>query len=240
MRRYAVIGSPISQSFSPGYFNKKFKDLGISDIHYAALEVKDIAEIRNVIEEHGLDGFNVTIPHKETIIEHLDELSHDARSIGAVNTVKIVDGKLLGFNTDHIGFRESLVPILEGRKRALIFGTGGSSLAVMYALETLGVEYNRVSRGELGNLQYHDIMPELLADYPILINTTPLGMHPLESKCIPIDYQGIAEGSLCIDLIYNPEETVFLRNCKNAGAEVKNGLEMLEIQADKSWEIWNS
>ena len=240
MRNFAIIGFPIKHSFSPEYFKEKFIQESVKDASYVAIEVAEISDIRQVIRTHNLAGFNVTIPHKQTILPHLDGISEAARVIGAVNTVTVRDGALYGDNTDYIGFRKSVRNLLRsGFQSALIFGTGGSSVAVKFALEQLGVLYSTVSRGKRADYTYTDIDEEVLGDNNILINTTPLGMDPKIDECIDIPFEFIDMRHICVDLIYNPEETLFLLKSSQRGARVKNGLEMLQIQADESWKMWN-
>ena len=241
MRKYGVIGNPIKQSFSPGYFAKKFEKQGITDARYDAYLVHEISQIITLVRQENLSGFNVTMPHKETIIAHLDQLDEAARQVGAVNTVKVVDGKLCGYNTDAVGFRKSLKGLVpRGVVTALVFGTGGSSRAVRYALQQLGVLHSSVSRGAGAEYTYADITEEVIAEHRFIINTTPLGMSTLEDQCLAIPYQALSSTHVAYDLVYNPSETLFLAKAKKQGAHTKNGLQMLELQADASWEIWNT
>ncbi len=241
MRKFAVVGFPVKHSFSPAYFEDKFGKESISDASYTAIEVADISDIKQVEKTHNLAGFNVTIPHKQTILPFLDSMSEAANVIGAVNTVTVRDGKLHGDNTDYIGFRKSIRSLLRGGfQSALIFGTGGSSAAVKYALNQLGVLYSSVSRGKDGDYSYLDLDEETLLENSLLINTTPLGMSPKLDECVDIPYEFLTKRHLCIDLIYTPAETLFLQKASGQGARVKNGLEMLQIQADEAWKIWNS
>jgi len=241
MRKFAVVGFPVKHSFSPAYFEDKFGKESISDASYTAIEVADISDIKQVVKTHNLAGFNVTIPHKQTILPFLDSMSEAAKVIGAVNTVTVRDGKLHGDNTDYIGFRKSIRSLLRGGfQSALIFGTGGSSAAVKYALNQLGVLCSSVSRGKDGDYSYLDLDEETLRENSLLINTTPLGMSPKLDECVDIPYEFLTKRHLCIDLIYTPAETLFLQKASGQGARVKNGLEMLQIQADEAWKIWNS
>lgn len=241
MRKYGVIGNPIEHSFSPDYFAKKFEIFGISDASYAAFLVEDVSTIKNLVKKEGLSGFNVTIPHKESIVPYLDELTEAARQIGAVNTVRIEGEKLIGHNTDYIGFRKSLKGLVpRGVVTALIFGTGGSSKAVKYAFQQMGILHSSVSRGKNAEYTYADISAEEIEDHRILINTTPLGMNPLEGKCVDIPYDDITNRHTVYDLVYTPAKTLFLEQAEKQGARIKNGLQMLEIQADEAWKIWNA
>ncbi len=240
-RRFAVIGKPVKHSFSPSYFSKKFEALELTDCEYSALEVEDIADIRRIAMDENLVGFNVTIPHKQTILAYLDSVSEAAKVIGAVNTVTVKNGKLHGDNTDYIGFRKSLQPLISSLvTKALIFGTGGSSAAVRYALNQMGVLHASVSRGNFADYTYYELTLADIAEHKLLINTTPLGMSPYVDTSVPIDYTAIGKKHICYDLIYTPAETQFLRLAKENGATAKNGLQMLEIQADASWDIWNT
>lgn len=240
MKKYGVIGYPVLQSFSPQYFAEKFQILGLHDFIYEAIEVEDISTIRSLIQKGEWDGLNVTIPHKQSVIPYLDGLSDLAVKLNAVNTIKLEGQKLMGYNTDYYGFSTSLTRVLsKEHSSALIFGSGGSSLAVRFALRKLGIDYKLISRGAGGDLTYSQLTNEIVAQHKILINTTPLGMYPNLDEAVNIPYEGIGVDHLCFDLVYNPSETVFLYKCKLQGAQVKNGREMLELQADKSWDIWN-
>jgi len=188
-----------------------------------------------------LRGLNVTIPHKQTVIPYLDELDEAARGIGAVNVIKVSSGKLRGYNTDYIGFMRSLIPLVKSsHKKALVLGTGGSAKAVKYVLKKIGISYTLVSRNpnDKSVLRYSDITSDLLQEYTVLINTTPAGMYPKISEAPDIPYQHIGSQHLLFDLIYNPEETLFLKYGKQPGASVKNGYEMLVFQAEEAWRIW--
>lgn len=240
MRNFAVIGFPVKHSFSPDYFTKKFEEEAISDASYTAIEIEDIRDIRQIIKTHNLTGFNVTIPHKQSIIAYLDSLSEAARVIGAVNTIVVKNGKLHGDNTDFIGFRKSISQLIKADTKALIFGTGGSSLAVKYALTQMGILHSSVSRGNLADFTYGELTAGDIGEHKLLINTTPLGLPPNVKESVEIPYHGIGEKHLCYDLIYTPEETEFLSKAKAHGAKIKNGVQMLEIQADEAWKIWNS
>ena len=241
MKKYGVIGFPVRHSMSPAYFTEKFGLLGVSDCQYAAYELANIADIKKLIVQENLAGINVTAPHKQTIIPFLDHLSEAAKTIKAVNTVTVKNGILYGDNTDYMGFSSSIRELLPTEKiQALIFGTGGSSLAVRYALIQMGIPYKSVSRGAAADFTYDDITPRIVHDHKLLINTTPLGMFPDIGTCVTIPYDAIGETHVCYDLIYTPEETEFLRRSKESGARLKNGLEMLKTQADHAWDIWNS
>ncbi|MFB1003742.1 MAG: shikimate dehydrogenase [Bacteroidia bacterium] len=241
MKKYGVIGFPVKHSFSPAYFAQKFNFLGITDCEYAAYELSNIVDIKELIARENLAGFNVTIPYKQTIIPYLDHISEAAAQINAVNTITVKNGKWYGDNTDHIGFSSSLMGLMPSDEtKALIFGTGGSSLAVRYALNQMGISYNSVSRGAAGDYTYDEITLSIVKEHRLLINTTPLGMYPRVAESVAIPYEAIGDKHLCYDLVYTPEETEFLCKAKAKKATIKNGLEMLEIQADEAWDIWKS
>ncbi len=249
MTEFGLIGKTLSHSFSKPYFEKKFKDLGLPDHCYLNFELTSIEELQNVLNDHPLlRGFNVTIPYKEQIIPFLDELGEEAKAIGAVNCVKIQDqsnGKreLIGYNTDVYGFASSIKPFLEPQhSRALILGTGGSSKAVAFALKRIGVEVFFASRNAKGEnvFSYRQLNEHMLNSFKLIVNTTPLGMFPNMNEAPEIPYEYIGSSHLCYDLIYNPEETLFLKKCKAQGASTMNGYNMLKLQAEKSWEIWTT
>ncbi|MCM1290966.1 MAG: shikimate dehydrogenase [Prevotella sp.] len=241
---YALIGYPVGHSFSAGYFNKKFEEEKL-DERYVAIQIPRISLFPSILNEYRhLKGINVTSPWKQDIIPFLDEISEDAKKIDAVNTIKITRIKgalhLSGHNTDIYGFRESLKKVVrEDISSALIFGTGGASNAVAEALSQLGIKYMRVSRSSDNALNYADLSTELVAQSKLLINATPLGMGQNTSKCVPIPYDAISTKHICYDLIYNPAQTEFLKRGMEKGATVINGLEMLHLQAQQSWRIWN-
>lgn len=237
---YGLIGYPLSHSFSPAYFNNKFATENI-DARYDAYAIPSVEDLKTLLQEHPqLKGLNVTIPYKEQVLPLLYETDAAAREIGAVNCIKIEVGKLIGYNTDHIGFAESLKPLLQPQHtHALILGTGGAAKAVMYALLQLGIEYKIVSRTG-GDMQYADVDEEIMDKYRLIINTTPLGMYPATDTAPEIPYQYLTKEHLLYDLVYNPEETLFLQKGKQQGATIKNGYEMLILQAEVSWQIWNT
>lgn len=246
MKRFGIIGYPLGHSFSPGYFNEKFENEGI-DAHYDKYELPVITDLQAVIDyTPDLCGFNVTIPYKEKVMSYLDSVSPEARAIGAVNVVKISrkDGNkpyLEGYNSDVIGFMRSIQPLLDNHhKKALILGTGGASKAVNYGLHQFGIETVLVSRSQKDKtIQYQQITPEMLAEYTVIVNCTPCGMAPHFNECPDIPYEALSKQHLLYDLIYNPDETLFLKKGKAQGALTKNGLEMLLLQAEAGWEIWN-
>ena len=242
---YGLLGYPLGHSFSKMYFNEKFQSENIL-AEYRNFEIEDISLIREVVlTEPNLCGLNVTIPYKESVIKYLDDLDEKAERIGAVNVIKFIRQKnrirLVGYNSDVVGFKKSIEPLLPiGCADALILGTGGASKAVYCALEDLGIHPVYVSRmpGK-GQLSYPDLDKFIMERYKIIVNTTPLGMYPNVEFCPHIPYDLIAPGTLAYDVIYNPEETLFMKKAKARGAVVKNGLEMLLLQADEAWRIWN-
>jgi len=244
VRTFGLLGFPLTHSFSKTYFAEKFRRECIHDAVYVNYELENIALLKKIISENqDLRGLNVTIPYKEAVIRFLDELDEDAKKIGAVNTIKISSRKLKGFNTDYIGFMRSLIPLLKPyHKKALILGTGGSSLAIKYALEKLGIDYLLVSRNpaEDNEIGYAGITETGMKEFLLIINTTPVGMFPDVSAAPDIPYQWLTPQHLLFDLIYNPEETLYLKKGKEQGTSVKNGYEMLTLQAEESWRIWNS
>ncbi len=244
MSEYGLIGKNLSHSFSKQYFQKKFEDLGLDYLEYTNFELNDISEIKSVLSKNPLlRGFNVTIPYKESIIPFMDELSPEARGIAAVNCVKISNGKLIGHNTDAYGFATSIKPFLEPQhSRALVLGTGGASKAVVFVLKRLNVEvfFASTSKKRQGTFAYETLNERLFNACKFIINTTPVGMFPNVNECPNIPYECLGSQHLVYDLIYNPEETLFLKKAKEQGAITINGLSMLQLQAEKSWEIWNS
>lgn len=243
---YALVGRNISYSFSRQYFNAKFENENLKGKEYVNFDIHEINELPKKIKENKkvLKGMNVTIPYKLEVFNYLDKFDKKALKVGAVNTIKITkNGKLKGFNTDVYGFKKSLKPLLKKHhKRALILGTGGASKAVAYVLDALNIKYKFVSRNPKGKNQiaYKDISKETIEKYTILINCTPLGTHPNIENCPEIPYNSLTKNHLLYDLIYNPEKTTFLQKGEKKGAIIKNGYEMLELQAEKAWKIWNS
>jgi shikimate dehydrogenase len=247
MRLFGLIGYPLSHSFSARYFAKKFVDENISDAAYQLFPLEEISMLPLLIRQQpDLQGFNITIPYKVHVLPFLDHISKEAASVGAVNCVKIERNatgvKLTGYNTDIYGFSESLVPALKPEQRkALVLGTGGASKAVCYTLKELGISCTLVSRSgkQKSCLQYSQLTDKIISENLLIVNTTPVGMYPDTDVCPDIPYQFLDNRHLLYDLIYNPEETKFMRMGREAGASVMNGLQMLELQAEKSWEIWN-
>jgi shikimate dehydrogenase len=241
MKTYGLLGKELKHSFSKDYFTRKFEAEGI-EAEYLNFELQSLDELGSVFNRTGgIHGLNVTIPYKETIISYLDEIHPEAREIGAVNTIRFSEGKRIGYNTDHIGFSKSLRPFLaHGMEKALILGTGGAAKAVKYVLNKLGISTLQVSRNPSGggHLAYSDLNENAIAFHKIIVNTTPLGTWPQVDEKPEIPYAGIGRGHLVYDLIYNPEETAFLKEAKSRGAIILNGLDMLKIQAEESWKIW--
>ena len=237
-KTYGLIGKEISHSFSPKYFKEKFKKENIRNCDYKLFSLNDIKEFKELLSNHSIQGLNVTIPYKQDIIPFLDKVDTLAKHIQAVNTIQFKNNKLIGYNTDVIGFEKSFKPLLKKyHKKALVFGTGGASKAVVFVLEKLNIPYEFVSRTKT-ELKYFDIDKNLLEEFQILINTTPLGMFPKTKTCVDIDYNSITDRHLAYDLVYNPLQTLFLVKSEKQGAFIKNGLEMLEIQAEEAWKIW--
>jgi shikimate dehydrogenase len=246
-RQFTLIGYPLSHSFSEKYFTEKFEREKIMDHEYFLSPLEKIEDFPKLLAAHpNLAGINVTIPYKEKVIPFLDEISAEAKAIGAVNTIKIKDGKLKGFNTDVYDFEKSLVDFLTKQekkisvKKALVLGTGGAAKAVVYILKKIGIEPILVSRKEgKGDLIYRDLDTIIFDEYRLIVNTTPLGMLPRLESYPDLPFYRINAKYHLYDLVYNPEKTVFLKRGKIQGAAIKNGLEMLHLQAEKAWEIWN-
>ena len=245
MKKYGLLGYPLGHSFSKNYFNQKFEAEKI-DAEYLNFEIPDIKEIKSVIKENPeLNGLNVTIPYKQQVIPYLDDLDDDARLIGAVNVIKFSKGlfgkvKLKGYNSDIIGFKQSIEPLLKDHHRkALILGTGGASKAVFHGLKQLGIAATFVSRQSKEYcITYEEITEKIMEQYHVIVNTTPLGMYPNVNACPNIPYELLTSDHLLYDLLYNPDETLYMQKGKERGAVVKNGLEMLLLQAFAAWEIW--
>ncbi len=245
-RIYGLLGYPLGHSFSRAFFQQKFEREGI-DADYENFEWTDLSSLRQIIDSRPeLCGLNVTIPYKEEVIPLLDELDEKAQVVGAVNVIRISrQGNhvhLKGFNSDVIGFTRSIAPLLKaGMNRALILGTGGASKAVFTGLEELHIAPSFVSRHKEGDrLGYDDLTPEVIQTHRIIVNTTPLGMYPHIELCPRIPYELLTPDHLCYDVVYNPEETLFLQKAAQQGSTVKNGIEMLHLQALAAWDIWNA
>lgn len=246
-RLFGLIGFPLRHSFSKDFFNQKFQSEKI-DALYVNFEIPSVDRLPEIIAAYpNLRGLNVTIPYKEKVIPFLDALDPEAKAIGAVNVIKIYrqpDGSvsLKGYNSDVIGFGDSIAPMLNPQihSKALILGTGGASKAVAHALDKLGVSSVKVSRTpKVGAITYSEVTPAVLADYRVIVNTTPLGMYPNVDACPDIPYDALTPDHICYDLLYNPDTTLFMKKALAAGATVKNGIEMLLLQAFVSWNIWN-
>ncbi len=246
MKKYGLIGYPLTHSFSKSFFNQKFESEHI-DAEYINFEIPTIADFKNVLKQNPtLNGINVTIPYKTQVIPFLDELTDNAKAIGAVNVIKLTKGyfgqtKLVGHNTDILGFKQSIEPLLDPtkHKKALILGTGGASKAIFHGLKQLGIESIFVSRTPIKDgLTYNDLTPAIIEAHTVIVNTTPVGMFPHSDACPDIPYEHITDQHLLYDLLYNPDETLFMKKGKQQGAEVKNGLEMLLLQAFAGWKIW--
>ena len=244
MKQYGLIGYPLSHSFSKKYFAEKFAKEGIQDSNYDLYEIEQAEKLTEVIQKVGQDlkGLNVTIPHKQAVIPMMDEMDAAAKKIGAVNVIKVQNGKLKGYNSDYFGFKRALEELLRGDigLSALVLGTGGASKAVITALDDLSIPFQYVSRNRSENvLAYDDLTTDSIKGNRLLINCTPLGMHPNVGACPNLDYEAITDLHYLFDLVYNPEETLFMKKGLSKGAQVKNGLDMLVYQAEKAWEIWN-
>lgn len=247
-RIFGIIGYPLGQSASPAFFNKKFADEGIN-ARYTPFEIANIDELPRIIAENPeLCGFNVTIPYKVQVMKYLTSISDEAKAIEAVNVVKVTrdtlgNANLTGYNSDVIGFTRSIAPLVEGKhKKALILGTGGASKAIAYALHNLGIEYLFVSRKESDTaIAYSQITDEIISQHTLIVNCTPLGMvgHAID-QCPDIPYDKLTTNHLLYDIVYNPQETLFLQKGAAMGAEIKSGYEMWYLQALASWDIWNN
>ncbi|HUM51695.1 MAG TPA: shikimate dehydrogenase [Chitinophagales bacterium] len=242
MKQFGLIGYPLSHSFSKGYFAEKFAKENIVDCKYDVFPLEKIEDFDELCNTHkNFVGLNVTIPYKEKIIPYLDDLDETAANIGAVNTIKFSNGKKIGFNSDVYGFEMSLKPFLKPyHTQALILGTGGASKAVEYVLRKLGISFQYISRTKSEkSISYEEVNELIIHHSKLIINTTPIGMYPNVEDAPTIPYNFITDNHLLFDLIYNPEETLFLKKGKEKYAQTKNGLEMLYLQAERSWEIWN-
>lgn len=237
---YGIIGFPLLQTFSPGYFQAKFEALGLEE-QYLKFPLNHIGELKDILQQHpDLRGLNVTMPYKQQVMPLLDELDDTARAIGAVNTIAVSNGRLKGYNTDVTGFLHSLKPLLAPQhQQALILGTGGASKAVAYALDKLGIAFAFVSRNRHhAKYTYTDLDEALIRSHRLIINTTPLGMTPEEDRFSDIPYAFLSSEHLLYDLIYHPEKTRFLQKGEAQGAQIKNGYDMLIGQAEAAWDIW--
>lgn len=243
MRRFGLIGKALTHSFSKSYFSKKFEQEGLTECSYQNFELPHIQDIDSLLDQYpDLKGFNITIPYKEEILPYLFLQNEIVQAVGACNCVKVIDGQFYGLNTDVIGFRDSLQPQLKSHNtKALILGWGGAAKAVAYALTSLSIDYLVVSRKKADDsILYTDIDKDILNQYTLIVNTTPLGMYPSENEAPPIPYELLTPKHFLFDLIYNPAETRFLQLGAQQGAQIANGYDMLIGQAEESWRIWNT
>ena len=241
-KKFGLIGKNIDYSFSKKYFSEKFKIENL-DCTYSNFDVVNISEIESILQNNSISGYNVTIPYKEEIIKFLDEIDEVAKDIGAVNTIKKIDNKNIGFNTDCIGFEKSLLPLIENKipKNALILGSGGASKAIKYVLKKLKINYSTVSRKEgKSEFVYENLNEVILNKFKMIINCSPVGTFPNINNCPNIPYEFLTKDHILYDLVYNPIESLFLKRGRKLGCKTKNGLEMLEIQANESWSVWNN
>jgi shikimate dehydrogenase len=237
---FGLIGKPLKHSFSKDYFAYKFSLEGINNSVYNLYKLDRVSLVKQTFKIENLKGLNVTIPYKKEIIRYLDQLDEIAEEIGAVNCIKIEKGKKIGYNTDWIGFFKLIEPFIQPQhKQALILGTGGASVAVQYALFQMDIPYTLVSSSNPNLLSYKDLTEEIISQHQIVIQCTPVGSFPKVDECVDFPYKHLTSNHLCVDLIYNPEETLFMKKSKLFDATVCNGFEMLKIQADESWKIWN-
>lgn len=243
MKLFGLIGYPLSHSFSRKYFTEKFEREGIAEHEYLLFPIAQIDELKKLLLDHpGLKGLNVTIPYKEQVIPFLDELSPVVEQVGACNCIKIEEGRLIGYNTDVIGFKQTLAPHLKPHhNKALVLGTGGAAKAVYHVLQELKIDYTMVSRTPSENtITYEMINKVVIEEHTLIINTTPLGMHPHVESAPPLPYAFLSARHYLYDLVYNPDPTLFLKKGKEMGAITENGSAMLVIQAEASWKIWNA
>lgn len=239
VKKFGLVGRNISYSFSKKYFTEKFKKLFLKNHSYEVFDLKDIGEISEIIKNENLQGINITIPYKEQIIHYLDELSDEVTEIGAVNTVNIKNGKLTGYNTDTYGFEKTLnLHKKEHHKSALILGDGGAAKAVKYVLKQKGIPFITVSRKS--EINFDNLTDEMVSNNKIIVQCTPVGTFPDIDNCLNLPFNALTDKHLIIDLIYNPSYTEFIKRASENGAKCVNGYFMLEQQAEKAWEIWNS
>lgn len=243
MRRYGLIGYPLSHSFSQKYFTEKFEKAGITGCRYDLFPLHSIAELKPLLSQYpDLEGLNVTIPYKQQVMDLLDDSTHIPAALGACNCIRISKSRLTGYNTDWIGFLKSLEPLLQPHhQKALVLGSGGAAAAVLYALREKGITTKVVSRKVHpgADLSYGQLDEDIIREHGLIINTTPLGMYPHTDQCPAIPYQYLSNQHLLYDLVYNPAKTLFLQKGEAQGAAIKNGEEMLILQAEESWRIWN-
>jgi shikimate dehydrogenase len=243
MKQFGLIGYPLGHSFSKKYFEEKFVTENLHGCSFELFPIEKVETFREIIFQHkNLQGLAITIPHKEAIMPLLSEISDAAKAIGAVNCIKIIDGKTTGYNTDVIGFEKSLLPLLQPHHtKALVLGTGGASKAVQYVLKKLSIPFLLVSRNKTDNtITYENISAEIIQTHTLIINSTPLGMTPNEEGFADIPYHLLSAKHLLYDLIYKPEKTLFLQKGESQGCNIKNGFEMLILQAEENWKIWTA
>ncbi len=244
MKTYGLIGFPLTHSFSKKYFTEKFEKESIADVVFHNFPLAAISEFPQLLKSNRtLQGLNVTIPYKEKVLKYINQLSEEVKETGAANCIKIGKEGLFAYNTDIVGFRDSFLKKLKpGNKKALILGSGGSSKAVQYVMDKQGIDFLVVSRA-MGNkpgfIHYNQLSKEMLNDFTVIINCTPLGMSPDESSFPDIPYSGLTPNHYLFDLVYNPAKTQFLKKGEENGAVIENGYEMLTLQAEASWKIWN-
>ena len=235
-KNYGLIGTKLKHSFSKDYFERKFKSLNYKNHYYKNFEINNLNSLRELISKNNISGLNVTIPFKEQILNYVDDLDDSAEKIGSINTIKVNKNKITGFNTDADGFEKSFKPLIENRNSAIILGNGGASKAIQYVLTKNKINFKVISRS--GEIKYENLSNLDIINNLILINTTPLGMYPDVHSFPKIPYNLLSEKHLVYDLVYNPEETIFIKKAKEKNCHVINGLEMLINQANISWEIW--
>ncbi len=243
MRRFGLLGFPLTHSFSQTYFTQKFEKLGLTDCVYENFSIAQIQDFTQILaSRNDLCGFNITIPYKKKVLSFLNEVSEVVKQIGACNCVHIKNGQLIGHNTDAIAFEQSLSPFLQSHhKSALVLGTGGASAAIVFVLKKMGIDFQFISRTNSENaINYESVNEEILSSHHLIINTTPVGMFPNTEDFPNLPYQFITKQHHLYDLIYNPLETKFLEKGRLQGATIQNGQEMLVLQAEESWRIWNS
>ncbi|HEY6503141.1 MAG TPA: shikimate dehydrogenase [Chitinophagaceae bacterium] len=242
MRLFGLIGYPLSHSFSKKYFSEKFEKEGIKDCRYELFSIDSIDGLKKILDQHhDLSGLNITIPYKEQVLSFLNEADDIVKGIKACNCIRIKNGKLKGYNTDVTGFERSLKEKLKPHHtKALVLGTGGAAKAVEFVMRKFGIDYKNVSRKpSVNNYSYEQLTPAVIASHPLIINTTPLGMHPAINEAPPIPFEALTTAHYLFDLVYNPERSLFLQKGEEKGAVIQNGYDMLVIQAEESWRIWN-
>ena len=238
MKRYGLVGRELGHSFSKEFFNKKFKQLDLKNYYYENYELENLSGLKELINKNNLSGINITTPYKEKILNHLDIIDNTAKKIGSVNTIKILNNKLVGFNTDIIGFEKSILFAIKNRKNALILGDGGASKAVQYVFKKNNIKITIISRKSSRN--YNNLTKEDIINNLIIINTTTLGMYPDIKSYPKIPYEYLNKNHLVYDLVYNPKKTKFLEKAEKQGSHIINGYQMLKKQANEAWIIWQN